>query len=219
MCRRVHGLYSEGQGQGILPGYLKPDSQCYTRTCQIPNYMYIYFSHFLLGLQWNDNKTKSQGIGKNMSDILGFHIQVIFHIFYRYMGKEYHYFVIILKYIFSQFYYAVLQKLMKALLVVHYVLQVTWLYTCFMEFCLKTCIFSLNVFFCIQNTSKSLCQWKNQYNMLLWWQFKRFAQLFFCFLFCCINLLTPRPRYAETIIFIIIILFILTLESVGKIVQ
>ena len=135
MYRRVHGLHSECQGQGILPGYLKHDSQCYTRTCQIPDYLYIYFSHFLLGRQWNDNKTKSQGIGKNMSDLLGFHIQVISHIFNRYMGKEYHYFVIILKYIFSQFYYAVLQKLMKALLVVHYILLVTWLYTC-LECCL-----------------------------------------------------------------------------------
>ena len=37
--------------------------------CQIPNYTYIYFSRFLLGRQWNDNKTKSQGIGKNMSDL------------------------------------------------------------------------------------------------------------------------------------------------------
>ena len=53
---------------------------------------------FSVGSSWNDNKTKSQGIGKNLSDIMGFHIQVIFHIFYRYMGKEYHYFDIILKY-------------------------------------------------------------------------------------------------------------------------
>ena len=36
---------------------------------------------------------------------------------------------------------------------------------------------------------------------------------FFCFLFCCINLLTPRPRYAEKIF------FILTLPSVDKIAQ
>ena len=84
----------EAQGPGILPGYLKRDSQHYTRTCQIPNYM--YFSHFLLGLQWNFNKTKGQGIGKKMSHIMGFHIQVIFHIIYYYMGKEYHYFVIII---------------------------------------------------------------------------------------------------------------------------
>ena len=36
----------------------------------------------------------------NISDIpvMWFHIQVVFRMFYRYMGKEYHYVVIILKY-------------------------------------------------------------------------------------------------------------------------
>ena len=38
-----------------------------------------------------------------MSHIIGFHIQVIFHIIYYYMGKEYHYFVIIIFTIQGQF--------------------------------------------------------------------------------------------------------------------
>lgn len=95
MYTRVHGVHSEGQGQGILPGYLKHDS-IPSATQEHVGYPTICTSTFPI-FCWVFRGTTIKQRAKGLAKICLIY-KTYFHIFYRYMGKEYHYFVIILKY-------------------------------------------------------------------------------------------------------------------------